>query len=86
MLAISSVSPLSVWPVDWRPPATPTQQRFLGLASLAGRHLGIGVYGAIGAASGCAGSSDGYDVVDEHVLGLHLVSPIVLTHGSKLSR
>jgi hypothetical protein len=73
MFAISFVSPLSLWPVDWRPPATEMRQGFLGLASLAGRGGGIRAHGDIGGTSGRAGCSDVSDAVGTHVFGFHQV-------------
>jgi hypothetical protein len=70
MFAISFVSPLSLWPVDWRPPATEMQQGFLGLASLAHAGGAIRAHGDVGATGGGAGCSDLSNAVEVHVFGL----------------
>src|SRR5262249_24745857 len=67
MFAISFVSPLSLWPVDWRPPATEMRQDFLGLASLADHGSGVRVNGNTSAMSGRAGRSHVSNADDSHV-------------------
>jgi hypothetical protein len=73
-VAISFVSPLSLWPVDWRPPATEMRQGFLGLASLAGHDSGIRLQRAHGATIGRDGCDNGGDAVDRHDFGFHRIN------------
>jgi hypothetical protein len=81
MFAISFVSPLSLWPVDWRPPATEMRQGFLELASLAGHSSGIGrPHGAHGATVGRAGCDNGSDAAYRHDFGFHRINLNVFTH------
>ncbi|HEU4624225.1 MAG TPA: hypothetical protein VFS52_05650 [Steroidobacteraceae bacterium] len=81
MFAISFVSPLSLWPVDWRPPATEMRQGFLALASLAGRGAGIRAHGVVGATDGRAGCGNVSDAVDGHVFGLHQIDLNAVVHS-----